>query len=297
MARSKLYIEEHYPSPLKHTWNEFQKSHVSLTGLWLLCIFLVIVIFAPGLAPFDPNKQQVDILLLPPSWDSSGSIQYLFGTDSLGRDLLSRVIYGSRVTLGISILLVLISMLIGLTLGAFAGMGHGLRSSILNHFLDSIMVIPTLLIAIIIVAILGTGLWNCMLAITLALIPRFIHITRNMVRAECNKEYVTAARLDGAGRVRILFDSILPNMIENLVVQGTFALSAAILDISALGFLSLGASATTPELGSMLSDGMELAYVAPWSIALPGCAILLMLVAINLVGDGLRSSLRHRLQH
>ena len=297
MARSKLYIEEHYPSPLKHTWIEFRKSHVSLAGLWLLGLFLIIVIFAPGLAPQDPTQQHVDVLLLPPAWDSSGSVQYIFGTDSLGRDLLSRVIYGSRVTLGVSILLVLVAMLIGFTLGAFAGMSHGLRSSVLNHFLDAIMVIPTLLIAVIIVAILGTGLWNCMLAITLALIPRFIHITRNIVRNECSKEYVTAARLDGAGRIRILFDSILPNMIEHLVVQGTFALSAAVLDISALGFLSLGAKANTPELGAMLSDGMELVYVAPWTIALPGCAILLMLVAINLVGDGIRASLRHRLQH
>jgi cationic peptide transport system permease protein len=159
------------------------------------------------------------------------------------------------------------------------------------------MAIPTLLIAIIIIAILGTGLVNSMWAITLALIPKFIHQTRDFVRNEVRKEYVMAAKLDGASKKQMFFNSILPNMGEMLVVQGTFALSIAILDISALGFLNLGAQAPTPELGAMLSEGLEVAYIAPWNTALPGAAIFLMIVSINLVGDGLRSALRNRLLH
>ncbi|WP_438863929.1 ABC transporter permease subunit [Neptunicella sp.] len=296
MGQSKLYLEDHFPSPIRHTWIEFRRNHVSMLGLWLLIMFIIVIIFAPGISPFSPTEQNTDVILLPPAWDSSGTIVHLFGTDSLGRDVLSRVIHGSRLTFGISILLVLIAMLIGFSLGAFAGMGHGIRASVLNHLLDAVMVIPTLIIAIIIVAILGTGLANCMWAITLALIPKFIHLTRDLVRTESHMEYVTAARLDGASNTRILFDSILPNMIEPLVVNGTFSLSLAILDISALGFLNLGAQAPSSELGAMLSDGLELAYIAPWNIALPGGAILLMLISVNLVGDGLRTALRNRLQ-
>ncbi len=295
MARSNFYQESQFPSPFQQTWMEFKKSHMAMIGLVLFAIFILLLLFAPVLAPYSPDQQDTESLLLQPAWDPRGTFSYLFGTDSLGRDILSRVIYGSRTTLGISILMVLMAMLIGCAIGAFAGMSRGLRASVLNHLLDSIMSLPSLLIAIIIVAILGTGLSNCMWAITLALIPQFIHLTRDMVRTEWHKEYVTAARLDGAGKVRILFDSMLPNMTEKLVVSGTMALSTAILDISALGFLNLGAQAPTTELGAMLSEGLEMAYVAPWTITIPGAAILLMLVAVNLVGDGVRSALRYRL--
>jgi len=173
--------------------------------------------------------------------------------------------------------------------------GHHMFVSGMNPFLGSVFTFTTLLIAIIIVAILGTGLLNSMWAITLALIPQFIHNTRDIIRREFEKEYVTAARLDGASRARILLRSVFPNMIEMLVVQATMALSVAILDISALGFLSLGAQSPSPELGAMLSDALETAYMAPWTIALPGGTIFLMVLSINLVGDGLRTALRNRL--
>ena len=297
MSQFNLYQEEFHPSPLQFTWQEFQLNHIAVVGLYCLMFFVVLAVLGPLLAPFDPLQQQTDSLLIPPSWDPSGGIVHLFGTDGLGRDILSRVIYGCRMTFGISILLVLVALLIGVALGAIAGMSRGLRSSFVNHLLDSLMAIPTLLIAIIIIAILGTGLVNSMWAITLALIPKFIHQVRDFVRNEVSKEYVMAAKLDGANKRQLFFNSILPNMGEMLVVQGTFALSIAILDISALGFLNLGAQAPTPELGAMLSEGLEVAYLAPWNIALPGAAIFVMIVSINLVGDGLRSALRSRLLH
>lgn len=297
MPQSSLYQEEHHPSPLHYTWMEFKNNHIAVAGLFCFAFFLIITIFCPLLAPFDPNMQQIGDLLIPPSWYPNGGISHLFGTDALGRDLLSRIIYGCRTTFGISLLLVIVAMLLGVGLGALAGMSKGLRSSFLNHTLDSIQAIPTLLIAIIIIAILGPGLVNSMWAIALALIPQFVHQTRDFVRRELTKEYIMAAKLDGAGKTHIFVHSILPNMGEMLVVQGTLALSVSILDISALGFLKLGAQAPSSELGAMLLEGIEVAYIAPWSIAVPGGALFLMMISINLVGDGLRSALRNRLLH
>ncbi|XOV79089.1 MAG: ABC transporter permease subunit [Aestuariibacter sp.] len=297
MLKSSLYSEESYPSPFRQTWLEFSKSHVAIIGLWVLAGFTLIILFGPLVSPYSPLEQNTDALLIPPAWAPNGGIDHVLGTDGLGRDILARVIHGSRVTFGISLFLVVVAMLIGIAIGAFAGMSRGVQSSVLNHLLDSMMAIPTLLIAIIIVAILGPGLVNSMWAITLALIPQFIHFTRDAVRAEANKEYVIAARLDGASSVHIFIYSILPNLVEMLVVQGTLALSIAILDISALGFLNLGVQAPHAELGAMLSEGLDIAYIAPWSIAAPGAAIFLVIMSVNVVGDGLRSALRNRMMH
>ena len=179
--------------------------------------------------------------------------------------------------------------------GALAGLLSGIKSSVVNHLFDSIMSIPTLLIAIVVVAILGSGLFNAMFAISLALIPQFIHQTRSFVKVELSKDYVLLDKLDGASSRRIFFTSILPSMFELIVVQATIALSIAIIDISALGFLQLGAQDPSIELGQILSQGLESAYDAPWLIALPGLTIFLMVLSVNIVGEGLRSALRNRL--
>ncbi|MBD3585279.1 ABC transporter permease subunit [Salinimonas sp. HHU 13199] len=297
MPQFSLYEEEYHPSPLQRTWREFTSSHIAVLGLFVLAIFLIFALFAPLIAPFNPVEQNIDSLLIPPSWETNGTIAHLFGTDALGRDVFSRIIYGCRVTFGSSILLVIIAMLIGVSIGTFAGMMSGVRSSVMNHLLDALMAIPTLLIAIIIVAILGTGLVNSMWAITLALIPQFIHYTRSFVRSEMKKEYVLASKLDGANAWQLFRHSILPNMIEMLVVQGSLALSIAVIDVSALGFLNLGAQPPLPELGAILADGLDVAYLAPWNVGLPGLSIFLMVLAINIVGDGLRSALRKRVSH
>jgi cationic peptide transport system permease protein len=297
VPQSSLYQEGHHPSPLQYTWMEFKNNHIAMAGLFCFAFFIIITIFCPLLAPFDPNMQQIGDLMIPPAWDPNGGISHVFGTDALGRDLLSRIIYGCRMTLGISLMLVMVAMLLGVGLGALAGMSKGFRSSFLNHTLDSIQAIPTLLIAIIIIAILGPGLVNSMWAIALALIPQFMHQTRDFVRHELSKEYIMAAKLDGASKTHIFTHSIMPNMGEMLVVQATLALSVSILDISALGFLKLGAQAPSSELGAMLLEGIEVAYIAPWTIALPGGALFMMIISINLVGDGLRSALRNRLLH
>lgn len=297
MAQSNLYEQEFYPSPLQHTWLEFKKSHLALVGLWMLGAIFTVIIIGALLVPHSPYQQNTDALLLPPAWFSNGDFSYLFGTDGLGRDVFSRVMMGSAITFGLSLLLVIASVALGVLIGAYAGMSRGVKSSVINHFLDSIMSIPTLLIAIIIVGILGTGLTNSAWAIVLAMLPRFIHISRDMVRTESRKEYVTAAKLDGATKRHIFIYSIFPNMIEPLVVQSTFALSIAIADVTALGFLNLGAQTPSPELGAMLSAALEYAYLAPWSVAIPGFTICIVIISINLVGDGLRTALRNRFKN
>lgn len=297
MQRFNLYQEEYHPSPLVNIWLEFRRSHIALAGFVLLVLFLVITVFAPLLAPYSPELQNTNAILLPPSWKPSGTIAHLLGTDGLGRDVFSRLLYACRTTFGSSLVIVAISVFIGVGLGALAGVLSGLRSSIVNHLFDSIMSIPTLLIAIVMVAILGTGLMNAMMAITLALIPQFVHQTRTFVRGELQKDYVLLDRLDGASSRRIFIFSILPCMVELIVMQATIALSVAIIDISALGFLSLGAQEPTIELGASLSLALDVAYVAPWLIVLPGLCIFLMVLSVNVVGEGLRSALRNRLHH
>ena len=294
MSRFSLYDDEAHPSPWQHTWRAFKSSHIALVGLAVLLLFVFFAFFAPLVAPYNPTYQNTEALLIPPSWAPNGSIAHLFGTDALGRDLFSRIMYGCRVTFGTSLLVVIIAMLVGVTIGTVAGMLSGVRSSVVNHLLDALMAIPTLLIAIIIVGILGSGLVNSMWAITLALIPQFVHHTRSFVRGEMKKDYIQSSTLDGASNLQLFYYSILPNMIEMLVVQGTLALSIAVIDISALGFLNLGAQAPLPELGAILATGLDAGYLAPWNIAIPGVSIFLMVLSITIVGDGLRSALRKR---
>lgn len=296
MQRLNLYQQEHHPSPLENVWLEFKKSHMAVVGLSILIGFCLVAILAPLIAPYNPNLQNTEAVLLPPIWDANGTLKYILGTDSLGRDVFSRLLYGARTTFGVSLLIVLFSIVIGVGLGALAGLLSGIPSSVVNHLFDSILSIPTLLIAIIMVAILGLGLFNAAIAITMALIPQFIHQTRSFVKQELAKDYVLLDKLDGASLIQIFFRSIFPGMYELIVVQSTIALSIAIIDVSALGFLNIGAQSPTIELGQILSNSLESAYAAPWLIALPGIFIFLMVFSINLVGEGLRSALRNRLK-
>jgi len=297
MQRFNLYQEDYHPSPLLNIWIEFRRSHIALAGFALLVLFVLMSALAPLLAPYSPHLQNTNAILLPPVWEPNGTITHFLGTDSLGRDVFSRLLYACRTTFGSSLIVVLGAVTIGTGVGALAGLLSGVRSSIVNHLFDSIMSVPTLLVAIILVAIFGTGLFNSMLAISLALVPQFVHQTRTFVRNELQKDYVLLDKLDGASSRRIFVFSVLPGMVELIVVQATIALSIAILDISALGFLNLGAQDGTIELGSMISSSLDAAYVSPWLIILPGLCIFLLVLSVNVVGEGVRSALRNRLHH
>jgi cationic peptide transport system permease protein len=294
VARDNIYQEEEFPSPLVQLWFYFRQSPVVKVGFGCFIFLCLLAIFSPFISPYSPIENHLNSLLLPPAWDDNGDVSYLLGTDNLGRDMLSRLIHGTSLTFGLSIIVVMASLAIGVIIGSLSALTTGIKSSFLNHFLDVILSIPSLLLAIIIVAILGPGLENTVWAIIMVLIPQFVHITRNAVKEEFAKDYVLASRLDGASSLRILRYSIFPNIIEKLISQATLAQSAAILDIAALGFLGLGAPIPMPEWGAMLANGIELFYIAPWTVYLPGLAILFSVIATNLVGEGMRHALKVR---
>ncbi|MGC9421121.1 MULTISPECIES: putrescine export ABC transporter permease SapC [Vibrio] len=290
MLTNNVYQEEHIPSQFERFWRSYKANKLAMFGLWCLGIIFILTLSSHWIIPHDPHIASGE-LLMPPSWDPSGTVQFFLGTDDFGRDILSRLIDGSRITFGAALLITLIATLIGCVIGTLAGMTKGLLSSTLNHLLDTVMSIPSLLLAIIFVAFLGVGEFNIMLAICLALIPRFIRSVYITVHSEVEKDYILAARLDGASDVYLLWYSILPNILPVITAEVTMALSIAILDISALGFLGLGAQSPSTEWGAMLGDAVELIYLAPWTVTLPGIAIMFTVVMINLVGEGVRQAL------
>ncbi|MCG7537802.1 ABC transporter permease subunit [Pseudoalteromonas sp. OOF1S-7] len=294
MAKFNLFTEESNRSPLSRLWRKFKANHPALVGLWLFIALALLALLAPLLAPYGIDQQHADALLLPPSWHDEGNVNFILGTDDLGRDVLSRLMRGATYTFGLSIVAALLTTLMGVVLGTLAGCSQGFKSSLLNHLLDITLAIPSLLLAIIIIAILGPGLFNTVWAIIFALLPQYIHSIRNLVVEELNKDYISAFRLDGANRWQLIVRGVLPNIYEHIVVIFTLALSTAILDIAALGFLKLGAQPPTTEWGAMLAENLGLIYLAPWTVGLPGALLFLSVLATNLVGDGLRDALQAR---
>lgn len=268
----------------------FRQNTFAMVGLWSGVLLIILCLIAPWIAPYSPVTQ-VGEALQPPSWYPSGHIRYFLGTDDLGRDMLSRLLLGGRITFLIAIGLGLTASVIGIALGIWAGMTKGLLSSTLNHLLDTILSIPSLLLAIIMIAFLGTEETHIYLAIWVALIPRIVRTTHQVVSEEMRKEYIIASRLDGAHRLYLLYHAILPNVLGTLSTETTRAISIAILDIAALGFLGLSGFHHWPEWGSMLGNATDLIYLAPWTITLPGLTILISVLSINLIGDGLQQAL------
>lgn len=294
MAKFKLYSEESNRSPLSRLWKKFKRNHPALVGLWIFVALLLLAVSAPLIAPYGINQQHSEALLLPPSWHDAGDVRFLLGTDDLGRDVLSRLMNGATFTFGLSVIAALITTILGVVLGTLAGISKGLRSSFLNHLLDITLAIPSLLLAIIIIAILGPGLLNTVWAIILALLPQHIHSVRNLVVEELAKDHITAFRLDGANQWQIMTRGVFPNIYEHIVVIFTMALSTAILDIAALGFLKLGAQPPITEWGAILVENLGLIYIAPWTVGLPGVLLFIAVLSTNLVGDGLRQVLKER---
>ncbi|MBE3703485.1 ABC transporter permease subunit [Vibrio parahaemolyticus] len=290
MLTNNVYQEERIPTQFERFWRSYRANGLAMFGLWCLGLIVLITILAPWLAPFDPQAQSGE-LLVPPSWAPAGTVDTFLGTDDLGRDILSRLIMGSQLTFGAAVGITAIATIVGCFIGVLAGMTKGLLSSTLNHLLDTVMSIPSLLLAIIFVAFLGFGEFNILLAICLALIPRFIRSVYIAVHTEVEKDYIMAARLDGANDFYLLWSSILPNILTVIAAEITLALSAAILDITALGFLGLGAQAPSTEWGAILGDSVELIYIAPWTVTLPGLTIMFTVIILNLVGEGVRQAL------
>ena len=279
------------PSAIAEFWHYFSENRGAVIGLWVFLALIVVAIFAPVIAPHDPTAQARDALLVPPVWADGGTSTYLLGTDAIGRDILSRLLFGARFSLFIGLVVVTIALVGGIALGLLAGFFGGWVDSVIMRVMDVVLAFPSLLLALVLVAILGPGLTNAMIAIALVLQPHFARLTRAAVMAEKNREYVMAARVAGASKVRLMFRTILPNCLGPLIVQGTLSFSNAILDAAALGFLGMGAQPPTPEWGTMLAEAREFILRAPWVVTFPGVAILITVLAINLVGDGLRDAL------
>jgi len=287
---------ERLPGRFEAFWLAYAQSRGALIGLALVALLVLVAVFADVVSPHPPNEQYRDFTLTPPAWDAGGSARFLLGTDPVGRDILSRLIHGTRLSLAIGVISVALSLSIGVVLGLAAGYFRGLTETIVMRMTDVMLALPSLLLAIAVVAILGPGLANAMYAIAIVLLPHYVRLTRAAVIGEAGRDYVTSSRIAGAGTLRLMFDTILPNCAAPLIVQATLGFSSAILDAAALGFLGLGAQPPTPEWGSMLSSALEFIQRAPWVVTFPGLAILVTVLAFNLMGDGLRDALDPRLK-
>ncbi|MDF3934912.1 ABC transporter permease subunit [Pseudomonas citronellolis] len=285
-----------YPSPLKEFWQAFAHNKGAVGGLLFMALIVFCALFAPWVAPHDPSEQFRDFLLTPPAWLAGGNGQFLLGTDEVGRDMLSRLIFGARLSLMIALSSVVISLLPGLVLGLVAGFSPNRLGPVIMRLMDIMLALPSLLLAVAIVAVLGPGLINTVIAIAVVSLPSYVRLTRAAVLGEINRDYVTASRLVGAGTWRLMFVTVLPNCMAPLIVQATLSFSSAILDAAALGFLGLGVQPPTPEWGTMLASARDYIERAWWVVSLPGLAILLSVLAINLVGDGLRDALDPKLK-
>ncbi|HEV7291233.1 MAG TPA: ABC transporter permease subunit [Devosia sp.] len=281
---------------LREFWYYFSVNKGAVIGLVVFILLVVTALLAPWVAPHSPTQQFRDALLVPPAWLEGGRSAFLLGTDAVGRDILSRLIHGARYSLLIGAVVVTIALTFGIIIGLVAGYARGWVDVVLMRIMDLILAFPSLLLALVLVAILGPGLINMMIAIALVLQPHFVRLTRSAVLGELNKDYVTSARVAGAGHMRLMFKTILPNCLAPLIVQATLSFSSAILDAAALGFLGLGAQPPTPEWGTMLAEARQFILRAWWVVTLPGLAILITVLAINLVGDGLRDALDPKLK-
>lgn len=272
------------------------RNKTAVAGLFIILLFMLSALIAPYLSPHDPLETSLYDQLKPPIWHEGGTWKNILGTDDLGRDILSRLIYGARVSLLVAVFSVGLAFFCGTLLGCISGYYKGFRDSIIMRFMDIILAFPYILLAIVVVAYLGPSLQNAMIAIAITYVPRFARIVRGSVLEECGKDYVSAARAIGANDFRIIFIAILPNCLGPLIVQTTLGFASAILDMAALSFLGLGAQPPTPEWGAMIAKSRALILRAPWVMTFPGLAILFAVLGFNLLGDGLRDALDPRLR-
>lgn len=271
-------------------WRRLRRNWMAMFGLAIILIIILTAIFADVIAPYDYREQNLLLVADPPSR------QHLLGTDDLGRDILSRIIHGARVSLQVGFVAVSISLIVGGTLGALAGYYGGNLDNVVMRFMDVLLAIPSILLAIAIVSAFGGGLGNVMIAVGIATIPVYARIVKASVISIKEQEFIEAARAIGATDARIILKHILPNSMAPIIVQGTLGVAIAILSAAGLSFIGLGIEPPTPEWGAMLSSGRHLIRRAPHVATFPGVAIMITIFALNLLGDGLRDALDPRLK-
>lgn len=277
--------------PWREAWRGFRKSKVAVVGVVIVLFFVLLALFGPLIAKEGINDQVMADRLQPPS------AEYWLGTDDFGRDILSRIIHGARISLWVGFSSVIGSVVVGSILGIVAGYYGRWVDTIISRFFDIMLAFPSILLAIAIVAVLGPSLQNALIAIAIINVPNFGRLIRSKVLSIKEDEYITAAKGIGMRDVRILFAHILPNSMAPVIVQGTLAIATAILEAAALGFLGLGAQAPMPEWGKMLADSKNYMQSAPWTMIFPGMAIMLTVLGFNLMGDGLRDAMDPRMKN
>ena len=275
---------------LRDVWRRLRRHRPAVAGLLFLGLLILVASFAPQLAPHGFAESDLTNTLKPASW------HFLLGTDEQGRDVFSRIIYGSRLSLQVAVVAGALGVSVGVVLGAWAGYAGGAVETVLMRGMDVMLAFPSTLLAISFVVLLGPGLTKAMIAIGIVSIPAYARVTRGAVLSVKENEYVLAARATGAGTVRIIGRHVLPQVFAPILVRATLGTSEAILDAAALGFLGLGAQLPQPEWGAMLSRGFRYLNTAPTLTFFPGLAITLTVLALNLLGDGLRDALDPRLK-
>ena len=277
--------------PFAAFWASFSENKGAVLGLVVISLIVLLAIFADVVSPYHPNEQFRDAVKAPPVWADGGSWRFVLGTDGLGRDMLSRLIHGARISLFIGLSVMAVSFVLGIMIGLAAAYFGGVVDVVITRMMDLIMAVPGLVLAILVVAVLGPNLTNTIIAVTIVYLPRYVRLVRASALAELNKEYVTAARVAGVGPLRLMLSTVLPNCLAPLIIQAALGVSDAILEAAALGFLGLGAQPPISEWGTMLADAREFIRSNPWLVTLPGLAILITVISINLLGDGLCDAL------
>jgi peptide/nickel transport system permease protein len=275
-------------SPGRRAWRRLKQRKGAMVGLAIVALVIVLAIFAPVVAPYDPAQQSWTAVRKPPS------AAYWFGTDEVGRDLLSRIIYGARASLSAGVISVAIAIAIGVPLGLLAGYMGGFIDGLISRFTDAMLACPFLILAIALAAFLGPSLTNAMIAIGVTATPLFVRLTRGQVLSVKAEDYVEAARAIGNPHWRIAFRHILPNVMPQLLVQATLTVATAIIAEASLSFLGLGQQPPAPSWGSMLNAAQRFLINAPWMAVWPGLAIFVTVLSFNLLGDGLRDALDPR---
>ncbi|MCM3748638.1 ABC transporter permease [Paenibacillus pasadenensis] len=277
-------------SPWRDAWRSFRRNRMAMIGLGIIIFFILVALMAPLLAPYNYKEQNLVDRLQAPSGE------HWFGTDDLGRDIFSRIIYGTRISLWVGVSSVLGSIASGTLLGIVAGYYGRWIDALISRLFDILLAFPGILLAIGIVAALGPSLQNALIAIAIVNVPVFGRLVRARVLSLREEEYITAARSLGMRNSRILLQHILPNCLGPIIVQGTLGIATAIIEAAALGFLGLGAQPPDPEWGKMLSDSRQFIQKAPWTVVFPGLSIMLTVLGFNLMGDGLRDVLDPRMK-
>ena len=263
----------------------------ALLSFIFLLFFSFAAVLAPWVAPYSFSEVHSEFLKIPPVWIEGGQWKFLLGTDDLGRDFLSRLIYGARISMSLGLMVVFLSVLVGTVIGLLAGYCGGWLDRMVVSIVDIMMSFPSILLAIVIVAVLGPGLFNTVIAVNIMAWPGVIRIVRGETLREKSRDYVEAARSFGSGPLRVVFKHILPNTAGPLLVQAILGFSEGILNIAALGFLGLGARPPFPEWGTMISDGRDLMADSWWLVVFPGLCILFVVLCFNILGGALRDTL------